>query len=126
MKRLLLSLLIIAGCFVATTGNAQVYVQAHVSFGPPVPRVFCPPPAPVVVYKQAPVYYETEPTYYDRSCERPVVIRRNDYGYGYDKVRYYENDYRRYDRDDRDRDERGHGRGHGWGHGHGWKNQRDW
>ncbi|MBS1596745.1 MAG: hypothetical protein JST75_00865 [Bacteroidetes bacterium] len=123
MKRLLLASLIIAGCFVATNGNAQVYVQARVNFGPPIPRVFCPPPAPVVVYN------DPAPVYYQRECDRPVVIRRNSYdGYGYENTRYYNNDYRRNDRgyyrDDCDRDDREHGRGHAYGHR--WRNERNW
>jgi len=123
MKRLLLASLILAGCFVATTGNAQVYVQAKINFGIPVPHPFCPPPPPrVVVYSDpAPVYYtEPAPVYYQQPCERPVIVRRNDY----ETVRYYDNNYRSNNREYYEREDRGHGHGHG--HGHGWKKQRGW
>ena len=115
MKRLLLVSLIIAGCFIATTGNAQVYVQAKVSFGAPVAHVYYPPPPPVVVYS-AP----RPPVYYDQSCERPVVVRR-----GYEKVRYYDNSYQRNDQYC-DRDDRGYRDDRNNGHGRKWKKQRNW
>ena len=123
MKRLLLATLIIIGCFIATTGNAQVYVQARVNLGLPLPRVYCaPPPPPVVVYNEPvytePVYTESvpAPVYYDRGCERPVVVRR-----GYERVRYNDYYYKRNNREYYERDERGNGHGHG-----GWKHQRQW
>jgi len=124
MKRLLLLSLIIPGSLIATTGNAQVYVQARVSFAPLLPRVFCPPPPRVVVYNDP---YTISPGYYrEQECERGDVYVR---GRGYEKVRYYNDRYnderyyenfrrkhnRDYDRDDRE-----------YHHGHGWKSQRGW
>ena len=104
MKRVLLLSLVIAGCFIATTGNAQVYFHARVSFAPPLPRIFCPPPPPVMVYNNYPDYYQP------RECERPVVIVRHR---GYENDRYYENDRRRNHRDYYDHDRR-YDRNHRW------------
>jgi hypothetical protein len=115
MKRLLLASLILAGCFIATTGNAQVYVHAKIGFGAPVPRVYYPPPPQSVVVYDEPVYYQ-QPAYYpQQECARPIVVRS-----GYEKVRYYENNYRNNNRDYCDRDNRNHG------HDRRWKNQKGW
>jgi hypothetical protein len=117
MKRLLLASLIIAGCFIATTGNAQVYIHAKIGFGAPVPRVyFPPPPQQTVVYDEPPVYYQ-QPAYYpQQEYARPIIVGRNDY----ERVRYYENNYRRNNRDYCERDNRYHD------HDRRWKNQRGW
>jgi len=60
-KILLATALIFTGSMIATTSQAQVYVNAHVGFGIPAPRVYIAPP---VVYQDeyavAPYSYEDE------------------------------------------------------------------
>ena len=70
-KHFIIASMIIATSLIATTGYSQVYVNAHVGFGVPAPRVYCaPPPAPVV--------------YQEYAQPAPVA-----YGYAYPNAAYY-------------------------------------
>lgn len=97
MKKSLILSMILAGTMVATTGYSQVYVNAHVGFGFPAPRVYCAPPPP-------PVVYETPcppPCYNDYNRHRVVIVDHR-YGYYHDRYDYDRNYDRWHERDYRD------------------------
>ncbi len=125
--------LFFAGILVADKSYSQVYVNAHVGFGLPVPRVYCDPP-PVVYEEPCPA---PAPVYEGYGPGRVVVV---DHGYGYYHDRY---DHRGYGRGYRDFDRRDHGRRdddhrgyehrdfdrRGYDHrdhGRGWEHGRNW
>jgi hypothetical protein len=87
MKRVILSLMLLAGTLVATKSEAQVFVRGGVRFGipVPVPRVYC---APRVVYA-APY----SAPYYGGG----VVVAGPAYGCGYGRF-YHERRWRHYGR----------------------------
>ncbi len=68
MKKLFILSAVIATSFIATTGYSQVFVNAHVGFRLPAPRVYVAAPAPVVYggayaadgYYAAPAVCETD------------------------------------------------------------------
>jgi hypothetical protein len=85
MKRLIFSLLLVAGTLVATKSEAQVFIRGGVRFGipVPVPRVYC---APRIVYG-APY----PAPYYGGG----VVVAGPAYGYGYGRGYYHGRAWRR-------------------------------
>ena len=100
MKKLMMTLGIIAALGFVEHAQAQVRVNVNLGLGAPV---YYPAPRPVVVYDDYPV-----------CAPRPVVVvpARPRYGYYnvYSRDRYYDRDRRYYDGPGRGRE---HGRGHG-------------
>ena len=84
MKRIIFSLLLVAGTLIASKSDAQVCIRGGIRIGIPVPRVYCAPP---VVYPGAYVapYYGSQ-----------VIVPGPYYGHrwGY----YHDRRWRRYDR----------------------------
>jgi len=150
MKKVLMVSAVIAASLIATKSYSQVYVNAHVGFGIPRPRVYV---APAPVYASpAPVYQEPAPVYQDQEYDQapaygggyyaPPAVCESEYpGYVYydypawyghyrDRVYYshyrpfFERDHRAYfngGRFDHGRWSRERG---GWGHGHGYGHGR--
>lgn len=76
MKKVFILSAVLAASLIATKSYSQVYINAHVGFRVPGPRVYvAPAPAPVVyqsapVYQQAPVYQT--PVYDDSYAYAPA------------------------------------------------------
>jgi hypothetical protein len=107
MKRLFVSLLILAGLSVSLASKAQVYVSAHIGFGVPLRHVYITPPPPVIYNNEYSSDYDRGYGYGNNS----VIVYG---GHGYDRRRHrdYDNRYYRrgYERRGYDRDR------YGWDH----------
>jgi hypothetical protein len=134
MKKVLIFSAVIAASLIATKSYSQVYVNAHVGFRIPGPRVYV---APAPVYAApAPVYEQPAPAY-DGGYYAPPAVCESDYPgyvyydypawYGHYRDRVYFQHYRPFfERDHRtyfyggrfDHPRWEHERG-GWGHGYG-------
>ncbi|HWK05500.1 MAG TPA: hypothetical protein VNS58_17795 [Puia sp.] len=139
MKRLFVLTTIIAASLIANSAYSQVYVNAHVGFGFPVPRIHISLPAPPVVYQEAPAYQEgyapaPAPVAYEQYPDAAYYTYPAWNGHYRDRC-YYEHyrpyyerergrrdyDHERYEHRDyehRDYDHREHDRGEG--------HRRDW
>lgn len=130
-RKFLLASLFITGLLFAEKSYSQVYVNAHIGFGIPGPRVYyAPAPAPVV-YEESYPSPPPAPCYNDGYQPAPVVVVNHGYGYyhnRYDYARGYERPYIARDYNRNRYDQRGYDRGrydhrgydHGRDHGRNW------
>lgn len=144
MKKVMIFTAVVAASLIATKSYSQVYVNAHVGFRIPGPRVYVAPApvytAPAPVYEQpAPVYDQPDPAYdqapgYGGYYAAPDVCESEYPGYvyynypawyGHYRDRVYFQHYRPwFERDHRAYFYGGRFDHARWGHDHGWGNGR--
>lgn len=151
MKKVMIFTAVAAASLIATKSYSQVYINAHIGFRIPGPRVYVAPApvytAPAPVYEEpAPVYEQPAPVYEGGYYAPPAVCESEFPGYvyydypawgGHYRDRCYFEHYRpyfmrdhreyfyggRFDRDRWENERWEHDRGNhrGWDHERGWE-----